>query len=189
MYSTCSLNPVEDEAVIQRMILDAGKDNVVIEEASEMVPGLKYSRGLTTWKVVSKDGNIYSKWEDVKEEHQSQIRPNHFPHEEEVNSINIQRCLRILPHQQDTGGFFVCVLTKKALCNWESKSKTDTTQNNSEDLESSNNDKKKDFEPPKKKQRRHQGFKEDPYIYFNVDEPLYKEISQYYGLTVCATVL
>merc|ERR1719266_948294 len=68
VYSTCSLNPVEDEAVIQRMILDAGKDNVVIEEASEMVPGLKYSRGLTTWKVVSKDGNIYSKWEDVKEE-------------------------------------------------------------------------------------------------------------------------
>ena len=80
----------------------------------------------------------------------------------------------------------MCVLTKKALCNWESKSKTDSTQNNSEDLESSNNDKKKDFEPPKKKQRRHQGFKEDPYIYFNVDEPLFKEISQYYGLTVCA---
>ena len=40
VYSTCSLNPVEDEAVIQRMILDAGKENVVIEEASEMVPGI-----------------------------------------------------------------------------------------------------------------------------------------------------
>ena len=150
---------------------------------------MKYSRGLNTWKVVSKDGNIYSNWDEVKEEHQSQIRPNHFPQHDEVNSINIQRCLRILPHQQDTGGFFVCVLTKKALCNWESKNniKTETQKNNfDENLESTNDtEKKKDFEPPQKKQRRHQGFKEDPYIYFNMDEPLYKEISQYYGLTVC----
>ena len=133
-----------------------------------------------------KDGNIYSNWEEVKEEHQSQIRPYHFPNEE-VNSINIQRGLRILPHQQDTGGFFVCVLTKKALCNWESKNKSET-QNNSENLEKlelSSNDKKKEFEPPKKKFK---GFKEDPYIYFNVDEPLYKEISEYYGLTVCVSL-
>ena len=31
VYSTCSMNPVEDEAVVQRMILDAGKENVVIK--------------------------------------------------------------------------------------------------------------------------------------------------------------
>ena len=31
VYSTCSMNPVEDEAVVQRMILDAGKENVVIQ--------------------------------------------------------------------------------------------------------------------------------------------------------------
>ena len=30
------------------------------------------------------------------------------------------------------------------------------------------------------------GFKEDPYVYFNKDEPLYGEISEYYGLTVSA---
>ncbi len=29
--------------------------------------------------------------------------------------------MRILPHQQDTGGFFVAVLEKKAPCPWESK--------------------------------------------------------------------
>ena len=69
----------------------------------------------------------------------------------EVDSLNIQRCLRILPHQQDTGGFFVCVLTKKALCNWESKQKNNTNQIPEED------DKKSFREPPRKKPRRHQG--------------------------------
>ena len=28
--------------------------------------------------------------------------------------------MRILPHHQDTGGFFVAVLQKKKLCPWES---------------------------------------------------------------------
>ena len=86
----------------------------------------------------------------------------------------------------------MCVLTKKALCNWESKNKSETTQNNSENLEKlelSSNDQRKEFEPPKKKNKiQFKGFKEDPYIYFNVDEPLYKEISEYYGLTVCVSL-
>ena len=178
VYSTCSLNPVEDEAVVQRMILDAGKENVIIEDASALLPGLTYSKGLTSWKVASKDGDIYSTWDEVGEKHQSQIRPYMFP-SDEANSINIQRCLRILPHQQDTGGFFVCVLTKKALCDWESKPKTVEANGNG----NTDGERKSVKEPPKKKPRRHQGFKEDPYIYFNSDEPLYKEISEYYGLT------
>jgi hypothetical protein len=33
--------------------------------------------------------------------------------------------MRILPHQQDTGAFFVAVLQKKKLCPWESLRKTE----------------------------------------------------------------
>jgi tRNA (cytosine34-C5)-methyltransferase len=36
-----------------------------------------------------------------------------------------ERCMRILPHHQDTGGFFVAVLQKKKLCPWESTRKND----------------------------------------------------------------
>ena len=32
--------------------------------------------------------------------------------------------MRILPHHQDTGGFFVAVLQKKKLCPWESVRKS-----------------------------------------------------------------
>ena len=41
------------------------------------------------------------------------------------------RCMRILPHHQDTGGFFVAVLQKKKLCPWEStRKKDDGTEEN-----------------------------------------------------------
>ena len=174
VYSTCSLNPVEDEAVVQRLILDAGKENVIIEQASDLVPGLKYSPGLSTWKVGTKEGENFAQWKDVDEKFHSQIRPYMFAASEQIKDLNIQRCMRVLPHQQDTGGFFVAVLTKRAPCDWESKRlKTD------EDARK---------EPPapsrtrKKPRNVHQGFKEDPYIYFQSDEHLFKEIEEYYGL-------
>ena len=75
VYSTCSLNPVEDEAVVQRLLLEAGKDNVGLEDASSLVPGLKYTSGLATWKVATKTGEMYSKWTDVDEKFHGQIRP------------------------------------------------------------------------------------------------------------------
>ena len=53
-----------------------------------------------------------------------------FP-SEEIKDMNINRCMRILPHQQDTGGFFVAVLTKKNLCQWESRQKIDAASNDS----------------------------------------------------------
>ena len=102
VYSTCSLNPVEDEAVVQRLILEGGQENVSIEDATNLIPGLKFSKGLSKWKVGSKDGDIYSTWNEVAEKHQSQIRPNMFP-SESADKLNLDRCIRVLPHQQDTG--------------------------------------------------------------------------------------
>ena len=182
MYSTCSLNPVEDEAVVQRLILEGGQENVSIEDATNLIPGLKFSQGLSKWKVGSKDGDIYSTWNEVSEKHQSQIRPNMFP-SESADKLNLERCIRVLPHQQDTGGFFVAVLVKKAPCLWESKQKFEANGKNCSNGTEENGEKRDVKEPPRKKPRRHQGFKEDPYIYFNENEPLYSEISEYYGLT------
>lgn len=162
------------------MLLDAGMENVVIEDASHLVPGLKFRPGLTSWKVGSKDGDHYEKWEDVKEVHESQVRPAMFPCDE-VKNMNMQRCIRILPHQQDTGGFFVAVLTKKALCEWESKAKIEKKiDSRTDEVKPHRNGR----EPPRKKQCRHRGFKEDPYIYFDDNEPIFKDISECYGVKV-----
>jgi len=47
------------------------------------------------------------------------------PMPEEAQKFNLNLCLRILPHQQDTGGFFVAALKKTRLCPWESPKKDD----------------------------------------------------------------
>ncbi len=184
MYSTCSLNPVEDEAVVHRMLLEAGPANVALEDATSLVPGLRFTPGLNKWKVGSKDGDIFEKWEDVPEHLHNQIRPYMFP-SDGIDCLNLDRCIRVLPHQQDTGGFFVAVLTKKNLCDWESKSKqTEAASNEADGKTDSSNKKQGLYEPPRKKARRHQGYKEDPYIYFDEDEPTFAKIKEYYGLTV-----
>ena len=69
------MSPVEDEAVVQRMLLDAGIDNVVLEDATSLVPGLKFTPGISSWKVSTKAGELFSTWDDVDEKSKSQIRP------------------------------------------------------------------------------------------------------------------
>jgi hypothetical protein len=44
----------------------------------------------------------------------SRLKRSTFPPtEEEAKTANLHRCLRILPHHQNTGGFFIAVLHKK----------------------------------------------------------------------------
>lgn len=55
VYSTCSLNPMENESVVHRILSEAN-DSLRLLPASELVPGLKYYPGacVTSW------GFIYS---------------------------------------------------------------------------------------------------------------------------------
>lgn len=53
-YSTCSLNPVEDEAVIAE-VLRKFKGNLELVDISDQLPELKRMNGLNTWKVFGKD--------------------------------------------------------------------------------------------------------------------------------------
>ena len=50
VYSTCSMNPVEDEAVIAGT-LKMCKGSVQLIDTSSLLPGLKRTPGLTSWKV------------------------------------------------------------------------------------------------------------------------------------------
>lgn len=50
VYSTCSLNPVEDEAVIASL-LDYGNGSLELVDVSQQLPSLKRSIGLSSWKV------------------------------------------------------------------------------------------------------------------------------------------
>jgi len=69
------------------------------------------------------DNNVKEDHEDNEDHEQKPDRrrkpivllPSMFPpkSESEASNYNLQRCLRIYPHLQDTGGFFVAVFKKK----------------------------------------------------------------------------
>lgn len=50
MYSTCTINPLEDEAVIATAV-KMSEGAVEVVDVSTELPNLKRSPGLTTWKV------------------------------------------------------------------------------------------------------------------------------------------
>jgi len=124
VYSTCTMNPLEDEAVIATAV-KMSKGAVEVVDVSTKLPHLRRSAGLTKWKVLNKVGKEIKSFDDldettVNEGYKATMFP---PTEEENRDINLERCIRVYPHQQDTGGFFIAVLKKKSSLPWRSASK------------------------------------------------------------------
>lgn len=124
VYSTCSMNPVENEAVVAAAIDRCrGPDCVEIVDCSAQLPLLKRKDGLKKWKVMDKSSRIWDSWKEV-EDHvasiedgviPSKLTPSMFPPADgECADLPLERCMRVYSHMQDTGGFFITVLEKKA---------------------------------------------------------------------------
>lgn len=152
VYSTCSMNPLENEAVVAHALRKYG-DDLELADVSDILPALKRRPGLSSWKVKdnseknqeANENGASTKQEDVGKEEKSEqgdkegkstttggwfksydevphrrrkkiVESLFPPSSEEVSSgkFPLERCLRLVPHDQDTGAFFVSVFVKKA---------------------------------------------------------------------------
>lgn len=115
VYSTCSLNPIEDEAVVMALVRRC-RGAVRIVDVRAMYPALKRMPGLFTWQVCDQENNVYPNFTAIPEEQKRLYRETMFAPQEaaEAQAAHLEWAMRFLPHQQDTGGFFVCVLEKVA---------------------------------------------------------------------------
>jgi len=110
VYSTCSFSPVENEAVVAEALRECAA-SIQLIDVSASLPQLKRNAGLTTWTVSSKDGTLYTSYDTVPENKRKSIPESAFP-PSNVGKLGLEKCLRILPYDQDTGGFFVAVFEK-----------------------------------------------------------------------------
>lgn len=94
--------------------------------------------------------------------------------------------MRILPHQQDTGAFFIAVVEKVDFLPWETiaRPKPEPKEEaNEETAEEKPQEYKRDNEkPPPRKKRRMYGFKEDPFVFFNDEEEVWPSIKNFYDI-------
>ncbi|XP_076470380.1 RNA cytosine-C(5)-methyltransferase NSUN2-like [Babylonia areolata] len=240
VYSTCSMQPVEDEAVIAEMLRKC-EGTMKLVDISSYLPGFKTVPGLSQWKLMNKLGQWVPDFESVPERFKQQYNKSMFPPTpEEAKRFNLHLCHRILPHHQDTGGFFVAALEKVDHLPWsrearlerEKASKAGTTpaqtasslsaqpqpaappsppaesapeegsgsssvtmavssssaQNSGDGgggaAECGNSRKRKaeSEEGPQPKKRDLKGYKEDPFLFLEPDDPVYPAIRDFYGL-------
>jgi multisite-specific tRNA:(cytosine-C5)-methyltransferase len=122
VYSTCSMNPIENEAVVASAIdRCGGSTKVQLIDCKDELPGLKRHNGFTDWPVMDKSGRIWKSWKELEEhrhkhgeEGLERVVENMFAPPKSDTSPQLQYCMRVYPHMQDTGGFFIAVLEKKS---------------------------------------------------------------------------
>ena len=111
-YSTCSLNPIENEAVVSEILRRCGGAVQLVDTRSAL-PRLQRGEGMSSWVVTDDSLQAYGCYEDVPENRRKLIRPSVFP-SAQAGSQHLEWCMRLMPHHQNTGGFFVCLLEKVA---------------------------------------------------------------------------
>ena len=112
VYSTCSLNPIENEAVVAAA-LSQFKDSVELQPLPNL-PGLLFKNGLSHWKVFDERTKTEVPSFEA-EQKSSKVRATMFP-PTLGSEVADQLCktARFLPHLMNTGGFYVAKFVKKS---------------------------------------------------------------------------
>jgi len=118
VYSTCSLNPIENEASVAE-IIRRSKGALELLDCSTLLKDFKYRPGIKDWIVCDKEGKV------IENKGTGNAEKSMFPPTKEENeTFHLEYTMRVLPYDQNTGGFFVAVLHKvKEMPNEEEKQK------------------------------------------------------------------
>ena len=120
-YSTCSLNPIENEAVVAEIMRNFSKNGELeildVKKAfngTDIIP----HNGLDTWTVMLEDKEDKNKLNIIKDindplylENKSIISESCFP-QSDIKNFGLEKCNRFFPNDSDTSGFFITLIKK-----------------------------------------------------------------------------
>ena len=119
VYSTCSVDPVENEAVVAELL----RRCPYLETVPVHLDGIVLHEGLTEWPLLDEQGGVVPEHEH---EHLPFFSPSHRPpsqqpsrtdgslNEEAVIADQLVHCRRLWHTDNDTGGFFVAHLRHRS---------------------------------------------------------------------------
>ena len=100
VYSTCSLDPIENEAVVAR-VLAGGKVRVV--PRGDSLSGVPSNPGMTNWPLLNDKGEL---------DNESKSEEYLIPTKDMAVSSQLNECLRVWNDEIGGGGFFLAVLER-----------------------------------------------------------------------------
>ncbi|KAG0663245.1 hypothetical protein C6P46_002835 [Rhodotorula mucilaginosa] len=176
VYSTCSMSPMENEAVVSAALHQCPEMSILA--VPDELPGLIRRPGMTSWQVLDNNLNpaphpdapeataedapeppsaeeVIAVEQDNDKGREGQHKGKHprkgsnRPNDDakggrggarkswsktlwpvgDEKELGLEHCLRLYPHLQDTGAFFVCVLVKKADEEVSASTTTTATEN------------------------------------------------------------
>ncbi|CCF56520.1 hypothetical protein KAFR_0B02220 [Kazachstania africana CBS 2517] len=176
VYSTCSLNPIENEAVVAQALRTWG-DKIKLVNCGDKLPGLVRSQGISQWPVIDRNMTEKNKGDE------GTIESWFPPSEEEAKNFHLENCIRVYPHQQNTGGFFITVIEKVQEDSEQNKRVASTPE-----VESTSAAKKLKTEEasvpvqPQKKEKLPRDANEEPFVFVDPNHEAIKPCWDFYGI-------
>lgn len=181
VYSTCSYNPVENEAVIAH-ILTKYSGKIKLVDVSDRLVGLKYRKGLSEWRLIDKNGKESFHPDRLPEGHVNDPNfrvPLSAYSKPEYSELGLDRCIRVLPHDQNSGGFFIVLLEKVAELGTE-KSRGHRKRPSEAVVTEEPVEEAAVTQPPAKKGR-FNNVDEEPFSYLPMDSPIVSKLIDFFG--------
>jgi 16S rRNA C967 or C1407 C5-methylase (RsmB/RsmF family) len=132
-YSTCSMNPIEDEAVVAAALgrkgAVGGATYKILDWPTGLLPGFVRRPGVSDWRVACYDQDGERSDDDDDGDfggllffdcYESalaagvggEVSPSFWPNAAENGNLGLHRCTRLFPQDQDSGGFFLGLIKR-----------------------------------------------------------------------------